>query len=232
MMRYKILLLSTAGPLAVLLLLSGCEQKPQIRQYTEIDIRESRFEDIPAHQGIDRGMPSAQSQMQTDPSMDMSSADSATQQMINASVAEVSMTWTVPDGWREEPSGGMRLATFQSSGDDPVLCTIISLGGMAGGIEQNITRWMGQLGIQNISQEQLQAFIYNTHDVSTASGESAAVFDFNRLLDPAGHAASSMMAAILEGPSKTVFIKMTGSQDAVAVNAEKFTALLASIQMK
>lgn len=48
-------------------------------------------------------------------------------------------TWTAPEGWKQEAGGAMRLATFHLRSDAKAIdCSIVSLGGMAGGLEANL----------------------------------------------------------------------------------------------
>ena len=89
--------------------------------------------------------------------MGMGQADQATQNMIAASAQKPPLAWDLPEGWTETPGNGMRLVTFHSTDKDPVECTIVSLGGMAGGLESNIVRWMGQINIPMPAQDQFDA---------------------------------------------------------------------------
>ncbi|KKW17097.1 MAG: hypothetical protein UY58_C0011G0009 [Candidatus Magasanikbacteria bacterium GW2011_GWA2_50_22] len=74
--------------------------------------------------------------------------DQQTQKMLEASVARPPLSWATPEGWRELPGSGMRLATFRSADTgDPVECALISLAGDAGGLESNAARWMQQVNI-------------------------------------------------------------------------------------
>ncbi|MBZ0165867.1 MAG: hypothetical protein K8I00_03600, partial [Candidatus Omnitrophica bacterium] len=40
------------------------------------------------------------------------------QKMLDASVADAALSWTVPQGWNETKGAGMRMATFKSNDGD------------------------------------------------------------------------------------------------------------------
>lgn len=149
------------------------------------------------------------------------------------SVAPSAISWTAPEGWSEEKGNGMRMATLTAGADKMAVETsVISLGGNAGGTSANIGRWMGQLGIEVPSEEQLNDFIGKQQKVTTASGNAIAIIDFTQLQKDAPDDTPSMIAAIVEGESNQVFFKMTGSKQAVTQNLDAFKALIASIKNK
>lgn len=66
------------------------------------------------------------------------------------------MTWTIPEGWKEEPGSEMRYATFRiGSKDRPLELTVIGLGREAGSILDNVNRWRGQIGLKPVSEAEL-----------------------------------------------------------------------------
>jgi hypothetical protein len=71
-------------------------------------------------------------------------------------------TWTLPEGWRRLPGSGMRFATLQiGGGEKPVELTVIMLamppGDVSAYILSNVNRWRDQLGLRQITPEQLPA---------------------------------------------------------------------------
>ena len=233
----------------------GCEQKPQPRQYTEEKIEAPQAAKPPMvaqgadphagldmsgamggedpHAGLDMsgamggqdphaGLDMGNAMTGTDPhaGLDMSSA---APMMAAAGGHKAKLAWSVPQGWTEEPGKGMRVATFHATNNPQEIdVSIVSLGGMAGGLESNIKRWMGQIGVQ-ASDEQFQKFIQAAKDN---------IFDFTWIQKGQPPATKSMVAAILTLGDSTVFVKMTGSIDAVTKHKNELVALAGSVHTK
>ena len=65
-------------------------------------------------------------------------------------------SWTLPEGWKEQPGSQFRFATIQlpdmSTGGKPLEIAVSSAGGS---VLDNINRWRGQVGLQRIEQGEL-----------------------------------------------------------------------------
>jgi hypothetical protein len=152
--------------------------------------------------------------------------------LISLPTSQNLLVWTSPDGWKEEPGTHMRMATFHTVADPKAIdCSIIGLAGPAGGLEANLTRWMGQLGLQP-SDDHLKQLIVSAQDVKTKDGLVAKVFDFTNLQSQADPSDTSMIAAMITVDQTTVFVKMTGAIGPVKQNRENFLKLLGSIARK
>jgi len=77
---------------------------------------------------------------------------------IKEQPSDSSLSWEVPQGWFEEKGSGMRLVTFRAQ-NGTVECSIISLGGQAGGLQSNVTRWMGQINIDVPADDQFNEYL-------------------------------------------------------------------------
>jgi hypothetical protein len=137
-------------------------------------------------------------------------------------------TWTVPEGWTALEATGMRLGAFSLPGDkEPGECTIIVLAGQAGGRVANLRRWMDQVKL-TVPADTFQAFLTRAGTETAADGTVFTVYDLNRFFfNPQ---ASSIVAALAEAGSKTVFVKMTGRKKVLEDNQTKFTSLIKSIK--
>ena len=125
----------------------------------------------------------------------------------------------------------MRVATFKAGeGKTAVETSVISLAGAAGGMAANVTRWMGQLGMDAPSGAGLDEFLAKQEKITTASGLSVTIIDFTQLQTGAPADSDSMIAAVVEGSANQVFIKMTGSKEAVTGHYEAFKALVSSLK--
>lgn len=204
---------------------SACEKAPQKRMYTEVVV------DAPAHSLM---MPSSMGKddphaFMVNPALDPMKQPPSDELM--ASVSPVDLAWVTPEGWVEEKGSGMRLATFRTLATDAIECSVVSLGGQAGGIEANVVRWMGQIGISPLSGQSLAEFLSEQETAQTLNGVIVSVVDFSLLQKEAPESAQSIVASFIESNDKTIFIKMTGSKKAVGKNKEKFVHLIESLKI-
>ena len=134
------------------------------------------------------------------------------------------ITWTVPDGWMQLPGKGMRYATLVvEPGDTPLELSVIPLGLMARDVLQNVNRWRDQLGLEPIQADQLDTVVE-----TVAIGEhTASVVN----LTGQGQSAGQMLAAIVVGPEKVWFIKLTGTSAKVAPHEAAFAQFVHSIRL-
>lgn len=216
--------------LIVILLLgvSGCDRPVERRQYTEVFTDTER----PARSSVDdppgaflRAMP----RDDIHASLDIRDMNL---QMLEASVAQTLLEWDVPEGWAEQPGGGMRLATFVNSGEeDPVETSVISLSGEAGGLESNIIRWMQQVGLDPADPGEMADFISRQERLD-ADGLPAVIVDLTQWQEHLPPQEPSLIAAIIEAADSRIFIKMTGSKKAVRHNQPRLKALVQSLRVK
>lgn len=200
----------------------SCDQKPVSREYTEIAIsspqRARTITPQSPHPFIDQN--SSMMEAMKDPNM---------RSMIDASVAQVPLQWKTPKGWQENKGTGMRLASFTTTDTDPINCTIIALGGGAGGIQANVTRWIRQLGLNDISQEELKNFLESSTTINSKGTFEGTAFDFTKL-QAAKNNPESMMAAIYMINNQSVFVKMTGTYKAIQEHKSEFINLCKSLE--
>jgi hypothetical protein len=72
------------------------------------------------------------------------------------------ITWTTPEGWRQQLGGELRYATLRFGPKDEALeITISKLGREAARPRENIDRWRGQIGLPPISDEELRQLTDN-----------------------------------------------------------------------
>lgn len=149
---------------------------------------------------------------------------------MGGGVGRGSIHWTTPDGWSEEAGSGMRLATFTIKRDDQTAtCTIVTLGGMAGGLEANVHRWMGQLKLDEPASDEFAAFLARQEHFHSDSGFDGVVVDLSELSAQKGDAAS-MVAAILTLNDATLFVKLTGPIGLLKAEKDTFSKLCRSVR--
>jgi hypothetical protein len=194
---------------------TGCERKTQERHYEEIAIE----------------APAQSQSMMADPHAGLGLNIPMGGQMEKV---ESKLTWTVPEGWQELAGGGMRIATFKRMDDpDAVDVSIVSLGGVAGGLQANLTRWAGQIGL-DVTQDQngIKELIDDAIISKTQAGLEVKSFDYTKLQKNADPSSKSMVASMIQTNESTVFVKMTGTIKTVNENLESFKALTQSVRQK
>lgn len=218
--RRKIWLL---GGALVMLSSTACEKTSQTpRTYTEIvkesPLKSSMSSDDP-HAFMNMGGP-----------MMSSNQPPEMQKILEASTAAVHLAWDIPEGWQEGREGGMRLATFFSQEEDAVECSVVSLGGMAGGTEANVQRWAGQINV-DLPAARLEDFLAQQKRLVSQGGLPLVLVDFTSLQKQEPSETPSMIAGITLSEDKTIFIKMTGTKSAVSRNQIKFQSFCQSLRM-
>lgn len=211
----------------IVLTLSSCQPQPASREYEEVVMPSPLQSRMSVHGG--------------DPHAFMNS-NRAVQEVLDASAARPALSWETPHGWTEEKGSAMRLATFRAQ-DSDIDCSIISLSGRAGGLQSNVVRWMRQVHAAVPSGDRLEEFLSSQEVIKTKGGFSATVIDLTALplaeaespeaVSPPeeGHA-PSMIAAVAELQDMTVFVKMTGTKEAVLRNRDPFMSLCRSLTLE
>lgn len=129
-------------------------------------------------------------------------------------------TWTVPAGWKSLPGQSMRFATFQVDPSDPqTVLTIIRLGPEAGEILPNINRWENQLGLPRSNADQLSKVMKQIE----VEGVPMFLVDLKA-------PAQRTLAAIVPRPDKVWFFKLSGANDVVARQDDRFREFVKSVR--
>lgn len=203
----------------------SCERQVQKRHYTEIV---SKPPELPAatvdpHAGLP-GFEKFPPGSINNPQMPQESV---------ASGGAIDLGWDLPDGWSQEPAGGLRLATFTAEGKEGVIeCSLVSLAGSAGGLEENIRRWLGQVDLKEMTDSGLAEFITKQEKITTPDQLQTTIIDLTQLQSEKENSHPSIIAAIVALADKTIFIKMTGSRSALIENRQKFKAICQSLRKK
>ena len=207
----------------------GCDKSPAMRQHQEVLIepQEKKAGAMDDPHAFLNMMP--QDEIHSKLSMD----DPQMQKMLSSSVVDTPLAWQVPQGWQEQKGSSMRLATFVNMEKDSAIeCTIISLGGSAGGLKQNVIRWIQQIQLNVPSDEALDQFISRQNNFTNSSGLSVQLIDLTGLQNSMSDDTPSMMVGIIDIKSAQVFVKVTGSKKSINDNRERFLQLIESIHLK
>lgn len=132
--------------------------------------------------------------------------------------------WTLPKGWTQTLSGGMRYATLKPAAGGRIEASVVVLPGPAGGELANVNRWRGQIGLPPIDESALGS----ARKTLKAKAVSVSVFDFQS----EGQNRTRVIAGIAESRGNSWFFKMTGDADSVANARADFTKLLESLRFE
>jgi len=167
---------------------------------------------------------------------DASSSTPATVPM-QAGVASGEVTWTAPPRWEAKPASGMRRATYlipAAAGDqEGAECAVFT--NIAGGVDANIKRWLGQFEQPDGSSSEAKA----KQKTETINGLSVTSVDLTGTFAGGGMAMGQpsvkktgyrLLGAIVESPQGDIFFKMTGPAKTMAAAQAEFQTLLKSLK--
>ena len=146
-------------------------------------------------------------------------------QLPPSNAPSINISYQTPAVWVEtKGTNGMRIAGFHDKAkEDKFLCTLIKLGGSAGGIKSNITRWLGQLEV-SVEDKQVDDFIATAKSIPGIP--NSLIFDFSVF-----ESSKSMLAAIIPVEDATLFLKLSAPKDIVIEERKNFNDLASSIKL-
>jgi len=136
------------------------------------------------------------------------------------------LTWALPAGWEEAPTGELRLASFKIKDENGKQAdvSVITLSGTAGGDANNVNRWRGQVSLPPVYADEL-AKLAEKVDVG---GSEGALFDLNGTA--ASGDATRILVTILHREDGVWFFKATGDETLLARQKPAFVAFLKSLK--
>jgi hypothetical protein len=154
--------------------------------------------------------------------------------------APVSLSWTLPDGWVDQPEGDpLRVAGFWAPHPDlahtgemdpeAVDVSLVQLSGDGGGLDANVVRWLGQVKIPSSYAEQA---IAASVPVTTATGQHGIVVDFTDMLSGDMTQSQSIVGAIIQGEGYTVFVKAMGERERLKLIKAQLIEYCAKLSIK
>jgi hypothetical protein len=131
----------------------------------------------------------------------------------------------VPDGWEEQPAGQMAVGSYviRGPGGAKAQVTITALPAAASSKNElaNVNRWRGQLGLKEISVDQLN----RDREQIQMAGHAAALFDLAGTMDSTP---TRILAAMQSRGDAVWFFKMIGSADLVKSQKDAFVQFAAA----
>ena len=136
------------------------------------------------------------------------------------------LKWKLPAGWQEVPAGQMRVASFRFAGKDGKLAdvSVIPLPGLAGSDLDNVNRWRGQVGLDQVSEDQLPKLA----QAIEVAGQKAQIYD-QAGQGPGASDKTRILAALTRRDGVAWFFKMTGDDALVAEQKPAFVEFLKSV---
>lgn len=141
------------------------------------------------------------------------------------------LTYTTPEGWKEEPASTMRDINLSFGPNGEGECYVARLPGEGGGLLANVNRWRQQMGAEPLAEEEVAElpekplfgqpakFISVEGDFSAGMGSAQTQPDYK------------MLGLILASDAGAVFVKMTGPKELVDENEEAFDTFTQSIDV-
>ena len=134
------------------------------------------------------------------------------------------ISWTLPKDWTFEAGSGMRFGTIKFHIDEtPVECTLVKLGGAAGGLAPNVNRWRDQIGLSPANAAEIEK------SLETIEGKSGPV-KVSTLINP-DNADQAILASIINAKNSTLFVKIMTQSALINRAKADFTSFSASLQI-
>ncbi len=140
--------------------------------------------------------------------------------------AQPSFNWVLPKGWSVTKGGGMISATFLPVDNaEKFKATLIVLSGAAGGVDANLGRWLGQLGLSSAPGE------IGKVKAKSAPFKNASVSGTVYDLTLSDTQEQTFYVALLPVNGSSVFVKFIADLATAKRNKEKFQSLLNSLEL-
>ncbi len=142
------------------------------------------------------------------------------------------LSFTTPDGWTQKTGAAMRDLDFSFGPNGEGECYLARLPGAGGGLAANVNRWRKQMGVDPLTDEQIQAL-----PTRSLFGQPARFIEAEGSFSPGmgsteTFAGYRLMGLILASDDGAVFVKMTGPGDLVEQNKAAFEQFISSLGVK
>lgn len=134
------------------------------------------------------------------------------------------IAWAAPEDWSTQEGSGFRFATIIPDEADAAEIAVTRFGGNVGGVEANIGRWCGQVGVAPPANEEEMAELLTEMEID---GQNALFVEID------GEDNLKLAAVILpdEAHDRTWFFKASGEAEAVEATLPVLRALTETIEL-
>lgn len=183
------------------------QQKPAFVSF----LKSLSFVAAPAMASDQPGLPASHPQI--DPDLLSAAADAG-------GSGQPKPSWQVPGDWQEVSAGPFLTAKFAVPGSsgEPTTVNVSMAAGKGGGVIANVNRWRAQLGLGQLSEEEISKLVT---PVDTTGGK--AMFVDMMGTDARSGQKARMLAAIVPQSSQTWFYKLMGDEQIVGREKDAFT---------
>ena len=207
----------------------GCgRDRVDVRTYREIRVTP----EVAAARASPHGSSQASSQASSPQASPLGTLPAAA--VPNGQLAGRGMAWDTPESWQEIPGTGMRMASFNmASAGQEALGTLITLSGPAGGLDANVARWLGQLGLPVPEGAAFAEWLATQERFETQGGLPGVLVDLVPLTREQGESAGeqSMMVGVVTLGAQTAFLKLTGPPDLLEQEKDRLKAISRSLRL-
>jgi len=136
--------------------------------------------------------------------------------------------WQAPAGWKEIDGGPFLISKFAVTGNGGEAAVNVSMSaGAGGGLAANVNRWRGQLGLGDLSNDQLAD---QATSVDIPGGK--ATFVDMAGTDVKNGQKARLIAAVVPRGQQTWFYKLMGAPAAVEANKDAFLNFVKGVKYK
>ena len=143
------------------------------------------------------------------------------------------VSFELPEGWQEKsPTGAMRSAeaTIPGEGGDAEMIVFYFGPGQGGGVEPNLQRWVGQMQMEEGTEPERGSFQVGDLTVTHITVHGTLLPSGMGTGPSEPQPDSTLMGAVVEGPSGPWFFKVTGPQATLEGEQEAFLEMLHTLQ--
>lgn len=199
--------------------LSGCGSEPQPRVYSERAFKEL-----------------------AQPRTGMGGMAMGNLPPANASPVDIEVSWTLPEIWlKRDSANALRVGSFAipdsafahmgEADPEAVDVSVVQLAGEAGGMEANVARWMGQVGLIATADD-LKKFVERAEKLAIVSGQEGIFVDFTEMLSGDLTQSKTIYGAIVGTKDYTVFVKAMGDRSRVVQAKADIRAFCKSLSIR
>jgi len=136
--------------------------------------------------------------------------------------------WQTPSGWKEIPGGQFLVAKFTIGGGESgaqAAVNVSTSAGDGGGLAANVNRWRKQLGLNEVSGDELAGTV---KAIETSAGK-ATIVEINGKDARSGQAAS-LVGAMVTQAGQTWFYKLMGDAKVVESQKDSFIQFVQTVK--
>lgn len=137
------------------------------------------------------------------------------------------LAFQLPDGWTKEAATQFRSLNFSFGKEGEGQCYVSRVGG---GLQANLNRWRGQMGLEPISAEEIEKLpkrLLFGMESTYVELDGA----FKGMGSPEAKADYRMVGLVLSMPDVSFFVKMTGPKTLLIENEKNFTQFCESLKL-